>query len=635
MTSVFLSYDREDSERARSLAKALEKAGHSVWWDHQIAGGAQYGNEIEEALTRSDAVVVLWSACAIKSAWVKDEAAAGRDAGKLVPVSLDKAEPPLGFRQYQTIDLSTWRGRPGSAPFKALLHGIDTLTGQERPKLPVASAAPAEGFRLHGRWLAILVIIAGLAIGGWFAWSRLTVSRAPIVSIAATDSGASSQGLARDLFVKLGRLKAVDTNPIRLVDQGARQQPDFRFKIGGSNLGQQMRATITLTGRDNVLLWSQDFEVPADRVGDLTQQIGISAARVLECASEGMASGRLDQPILKLYLNGCAALSELAGTDFRALVPVFRKVTDSAPAFQGGWAHLLLAQSYVIGWETLSGTSPEARELQESITEARRRFPLIPEAYWADYALNYGNILKQAEIVDQATEANPDHPVILSMRSGFLVAVGRMQEAVETAKRTSELVPLSPDETGAYINVLGWAGQPGLAKAELDKAERLWPGARTLIDVRWRYHLRYGDPREALRITRSGVNAGYAEQEPFLLARIDRTPQSIDRAVANAKSLVGRVPRAEGLVVQILAEFGREDQAYAFIAALRRNELAESFDAFFRPPFRKFLRNPRFMRLARDYGRVAYWQKSGKWPDFCYEPDMPYDCKAEAAKLAA
>jgi hypothetical protein len=32
---------------------------------------------------------------------------------------------------------------------------------------------------------------------------------------------------------------------------------------------------------------------------------------------------------------------------------------------------------------------------------------------------------------------------------------------------------------------------------------------------------------------------------------------------------------------------------------------------------------------------LSHWQKGGKWPDFCFEPDLAYDCKAEAAKLAA
>src|SRR5688572_27759398 len=105
MASVFLSYDREDATRARSIAQALEKAGHSVWWDRHIKGGAQYAKEIEQALAAADAVVVLWSERSVESAWVRDEAAAGRDSGRLVPVRLDATSPPLGFRQYQTIDL--------------------------------------------------------------------------------------------------------------------------------------------------------------------------------------------------------------------------------------------------------------------------------------------------------------------------------------------------------------------------------------------------------------------------------------------------------------------------------------------------------------------------------------------------
>ena len=68
MAGIFLSYAREDLAKARTLAKALERAGHSVWWDRQIFGGSEFSDEIEAALKEADAVVVLWSAAAIKSA---------------------------------------------------------------------------------------------------------------------------------------------------------------------------------------------------------------------------------------------------------------------------------------------------------------------------------------------------------------------------------------------------------------------------------------------------------------------------------------------------------------------------------------------------------------------------------------
>ena len=59
MAGVFLSYDRDDVDKARPLALALEKAGHSVWWDLHVRGGAQFSKVIEEALKAADVVVVL------------------------------------------------------------------------------------------------------------------------------------------------------------------------------------------------------------------------------------------------------------------------------------------------------------------------------------------------------------------------------------------------------------------------------------------------------------------------------------------------------------------------------------------------------------------------------------------------
>ena len=128
MKRVFLSYDRRDSGKAEAVALALEKAGHTVWWDRQIKGGSRFSKEIERALAEAEIVVVLWSAHSVESDWVRDEAAAGRDAGQLVPVTLDGSPPPLGFRQFQTIDLVQFERR-GPAAFVPLLEAIEESGG--------------------------------------------------------------------------------------------------------------------------------------------------------------------------------------------------------------------------------------------------------------------------------------------------------------------------------------------------------------------------------------------------------------------------------------------------------------------------------------------------------------------------
>ncbi len=76
------------------------------------------------------------------------------------------------------------------------------------------------------------------------------------------------------------------------------------------------------------------------------------------------------------------------------------------------------------------------------------------------------------------------------------------------------------------------------------------------------------------------------------------------------------------------------DQLYDF---LDQWPIDEDLDGITYLLFRAWMvnvrRDPRFMRLAQRVGLLDYWKKSGKGPDFCAEPDMPYDCKKEAAKL--
>ena len=141
--TAFLSYARADQDRAAKLARALEVAGVDLWWDTMIEGGAAFAKSIEAALENSNAVIVVWSAASVGSDWVLDEAAKGRDLRKLVPVTFDGTEAPLGFRQYQAIDLSHWRGDPRAPAIVSIVRAIRVATGQAIRQPPVAQHAAA------------------------------------------------------------------------------------------------------------------------------------------------------------------------------------------------------------------------------------------------------------------------------------------------------------------------------------------------------------------------------------------------------------------------------------------------------------------------------------------------------------
>src|ERR1022692_2532774 len=102
MPDVFLSYAREDRERALPLVAALERAGFSVWWDHDLIPGQNFQREVESAVRQATCAVVLWTRHSVASDWVREEASFARDQGKLVPALLDDVEIPVPFRLIQT-----------------------------------------------------------------------------------------------------------------------------------------------------------------------------------------------------------------------------------------------------------------------------------------------------------------------------------------------------------------------------------------------------------------------------------------------------------------------------------------------------------------------------------------------------
>jgi len=144
LAKVFLSYSREDAAAAKQLAESIARAGHKVWWDHEIEGGSRFTAEIDRELKGADAVVVIWTKASVESAWVQDEAAEGRDNGRLVPIILGTDKPPLGFRQFQSIDFGDWNGDGDPPALDTLLRAI-AQKGPEPQPAPVADKPASKG----------------------------------------------------------------------------------------------------------------------------------------------------------------------------------------------------------------------------------------------------------------------------------------------------------------------------------------------------------------------------------------------------------------------------------------------------------------------------------------------------------
>jgi len=245
----------------------------------------------------------------------------------------------------------------------------------------------------------------------------------------------------------------------------------------------------------------------------------------------------------------------------------------------------------------------------------------------------YGDSLR---LLDRARERSPDNAYVLAHRALVLMHVGRTNEAIEDAREAARLDPTSPDAHSSYVLTLAHSGRNESARSEMQRAERQWAGTGRLEELRHAFNLRYGDPKAMLNTEK--FKEANPRMQMYYRTRADPTPANIDRFMAFLQELYSRRGLTALDIVghsQAYGELHREDDLYSLIFRLPADaDLSPLSGVIFRPSLRKFRHDRRFMLVAKRIGLIDYWTKSGKWPDFCFDPDQPYDCKAEAAKLA-
>ncbi|MGI9288400.1 MAG: toll/interleukin-1 receptor domain-containing protein [Pseudomonadales bacterium] len=167
MTHIFLSYSRQDIDKAKQLAEALEKSGLSVWWDRAISPGKTFDQVIETALEESSWAIVLWSARSIESNWVKAEAEEALRRNNLVPVLIEDVRPPLAFRRLEAAELQKWDGNVSDHEFRQLVEVLggtapppDPSPEPDEPSQPIGTAMSTGKKAAIGFGLVLLV--AGL-----------------------------------------------------------------------------------------------------------------------------------------------------------------------------------------------------------------------------------------------------------------------------------------------------------------------------------------------------------------------------------------------------------------------------------------------------------------------------------------
>jgi tetratricopeptide (TPR) repeat protein len=132
MPHVFISYSGSDLMAAQALKHLLHTKGWKAWIErHELKPGENFPGRITDELRDSVAVVTIWSASSLDSAWVHHETSYAITAGKHVALRLDGFDPnklPGPLRPHHCSELTKIQADP--AP---LIKRLEDLATQPQP----------------------------------------------------------------------------------------------------------------------------------------------------------------------------------------------------------------------------------------------------------------------------------------------------------------------------------------------------------------------------------------------------------------------------------------------------------------------------------------------------------------------
>ncbi|MEP2989689.1 MAG: TIR domain-containing protein [Parasphingorhabdus sp.] len=473
-----MSYSHADRSDALPVIKALEDAGFNVWWDGLIKGGVHAAQETADVLERARAVLVLWSKNSAKSHWVQDEATRGRDRGCLVPVSIDGHEPPLGFGQFQFIDISGKKNDPGSPEMQKVLHAVSALHEDTVSPVQIASPGAAQTPLIARRNLIIggtATVLAGGTIAAWAGGlfdgksQPSSIAVLPFANLSRDPEQVYfSDGLASEIRSELSR------NPLlQIVGQTSSnsfrdKQDDAKSiakKLGVSFLldgnvqkaaGQIKITTDLIDGRTGLSKWAETFERPIADVFAVQEEIAAAVASAMSVAmsTNGKSGdshkngGTTNIAAFDAYLRGRDLFElHIDETSERAALAKFEESIQidpeyAAPRAARARALAVIANQYV-------GSDERFRLYDEAAEEATRATKIAPEFAAGfnalGYALFYGKLDVQGARTpyDQAYALAKSDVDVFSRYAIYCARTGRFSEAYKAIDQASKLDPLN------------------------------------------------------------------------------------------------------------------------------------------------------------------------------------------------
>jgi TolB-like protein/Tfp pilus assembly protein PilF len=604
---LFVSYSRGDLDRARPVIDLLDAAGFDVWWDGRLEGGENFLQTTETALETAACVVVLWSATSVASHWVRDEAQRGRERGCLVPLTIDGTMAPLGFRQFQLLDISGWDGKPASPEAARILVAVRAKLGGDQtpagaPLAAAASVAPARPVLALSR-RGILAGGAGVAVaaGGLGAWqfgllgSPASAAISMVVMPFANETGDPdkkyfSDGLARELRAVLARNPrlrvAAPTSSSAIAgedDFAIGRKLDVGHILRGSvqRDNARVRVSAELVATENgELRWAKSYDRTLEDVFAVQSEIAetVAVSLVAEVATEGEAKeaaaeqkeigGTSSVPAYEAFLRGVALYDVASGpeTDRAALAQFDAAIgVDANYAAAHAMRSIMLA---TIANDAVSGSDESRKLFDQAKVAAERSLALESRLARAHLALGVvfnNGFLKPAAAAPHyraAQDLAPGDGDLLRSVASFLAYGEERAQAAQLIARVLELDPLNAGAFRAAGYVALFSRDYPTMITHMERALALNPGIASAHFGIAVGRLLQGDPAGALTAAAAEPGRAYGLTATAIAsARMGDRPGS-DAAFA---LLQQEFPDSRYQLAQVHAQRGETAAALAMI----------------------------------------------------------------------
>jgi adenylate cyclase len=466
MADVFISYARSDEPHAIRVADSLRTQGYTVWRDDELPAHRDYAEVIEERLKSAGAVIVLWSAAATKSQWVRAEADVGRSAQTLVQATLDGTIPPLPFNQIQCADLSNWTGEIETHGWSKLLGSVRELISKDELSPPTVIS------RRRGVSICVLPFanMSGDAEQEYFSDGisediTTDLSKVSALEVIARNTAFSFKGKSVDVG-EIARNLGVSH-----ILEGSVRKAGSRVRISAQ----------LIDGSSGGHLWAERYDRDLTDIFAIQDEIShaIVAALKLKLLPEerraienrGTASADAYNLYLKARQHWIGGVYGDVGKD-QAIVRLCKQAVALDPNYAQAWALMALAQAELRFWHGIAS--------EDALPAAERALSLnpdLPEARCvkARYLEQEGHEIEANEEVEAALRFDPESWEVNREAARLLFRDGRFREAIPFFEKASDLMSTDFHSPGmllsCYRGIGNEAGLRSSAERVVKRAE--------------------------------------------------------------------------------------------------------------------------------------------------------------------